>query len=175
VSARRSVAHVVCFGNAWHGDDGFGQHVFRCLQANGVLPPGVMAFDAGTAGLNALGYFDGCAKAVMVDAVRTGARVGTVHRLLPGDLAPPGAEFSLHELGVSTLLAALATSRRPPDVVLIGAEVAGVHTFTQQLSAPLEAAVAAATRLVLLECRPRTAGTGRKVPSRAPETGYIDR
>jgi len=176
VSARRSVAHVVCFGNAWHGDDGFGQHVFRCLQANGVLPPGVMAFDAGTAGLYALGYFDGCAKAVMVDAVRTGARVGTVHRLLPSDLAPPRAEFSLHELGVCTLLAALATaSRHPPDVVLIGAEVGDVQTFTEQLSAPLEAAVAAATRLVLRECRPRTAGTGRKVPSRAPETGYIDR
>ena len=62
------LTHVVCFGNAWHGDDGFGQHVLR------RLPAGIPAFDAGTAGLNALGYFEGCDKAVIVDAVRTGAR-----------------------------------------------------------------------------------------------------
>ena len=65
------------------------------------LPPGVRAFDAGTAGLNALGYFEGCAKAVIVDAVRTGARPGTLHRLLPADLESPARELSLHELGVS--------------------------------------------------------------------------
>ena len=98
--------HVICFGNPWHGDDGFGQHVFR------RLPPGVTAFDAGTAGLNALGYFEGCAKAVIVDAVRTGARAGTLHRLVPSDLEIPSGEFSLHELGVSTVLAALARPTR---------------------------------------------------------------
>ena len=133
---------MICFGNAWHGDDGFGQHVLR------RLPAGVTAFDAGTAGLNALGYFEGCDKAVIVDAVRTGAPVGTVHRLLPRDLDPPSGEFSLHELGVGAVLAAL---REPPDVVLVGAEVGEVHAFTDRLSAPVEAAVPEAVRLVLRE------------------------
>jgi hydrogenase maturation protease len=137
-----SAVHVVCFGNAWHGDDGFGHHVFQSL------PPGIAAFDAGTAGLNALGYFEGCAKAVIVDAVRTGAPVGTVHRLLPHDLETPSGEFSLHELGVSAILAALP---EPPDVVLIGAEVGELRTFTDRLSAPVEAAVPAAVQLVLRE------------------------
>jgi hydrogenase maturation protease len=63
---------VVCFGNPWHGDDGFGLHVLR------RLPGEVDAFDAGTAGLDALPYLESCAKAVLVDAVRTGAPVGTV-------------------------------------------------------------------------------------------------
>jgi hydrogenase maturation protease len=134
--------HVVCFGNAWHGDDGFGQHVLR------RLPPGIRAFDAGTAGLNALGYFEGCEKAVIVDAVRTGAPVGTVHRLLPDDLEPSSDAFSLHELGVGAVVAAL---REPPDVVLVGAEVGEVHAFTDRLSAPVEAAVPQAVRLVLSE------------------------
>jgi hydrogenase maturation protease len=133
---------VICFGNAWHGDDGFGQHVLR------RLPAGVPAFDAGTAGLNALGYFEGCDKAVIVDAVRTGAPVGTVHRLLPRDLEPPSGELSLHELGVGAVLAAL---HEPPDVVLVGAEVGEVHAFTDRLSAPVEAAVPEAVRLVLRE------------------------
>jgi hydrogenase maturation protease len=142
-----SGTHVVCFGNAWHGDDGFGQHVLRSL------PAGIEAFDAGTAGLDALGYFEDCDKAVIVDAVRTGAPVGTVHRLLPGDLAIPGDELSLHELGVSSVLAALP---EPPDVVIIGAEVGEVRAFSDRLSAPVAAAVPEAVELVLREVRSRS-------------------
>jgi len=153
VSDGRSVAHVVCFGNSWHGDDGFGPHVFRRLQQSGVLPHGVKAFDAGTAGLNALPYFENCAKAVVVDAVRTGGREGTVHRLVPAELQPPGAGFSLHELGVSSLLAALgAIAGDPPEVVIIGGEVGELRTFTPRLSAPLEAALPVALGLIIREC-----------------------
>jgi Ni,Fe-hydrogenase maturation factor len=59
-----------------------------------------------------------------------------------------GDAFSLHELGVGAVVAAL---REPPDVVLVGAEVGEVHAFTDRLSAPLEAAVPEAVRLVLSE------------------------
>ena len=55
---------VLCFGNPWHGDDAFGLHVLRRLPAD------IEAFDAGTAGLNALPYLESCARAVLVDAVR---------------------------------------------------------------------------------------------------------
>jgi hydrogenase maturation protease len=113
------------------------------------LPSNIPAFDAGTAGLNALGYFEACAKAVIVDAVRTGARPGTLHRLLPSDLEIPSGEFSLHELGASTVLAALSD---PPDVVLIGAEVGKLRAFSDRLSPPVAAAVPEAVRLVLREC-----------------------
>lgn len=140
-------ARIVCFGNPWHGDDGFGHHVFR------RLPRGVAAVDAGTAGLDALPQFEGCAKAVVVDAVRTGGRIGAVHRLVPSELEPPGGELSLHDLGVNSLLRALAVLlREPPDVVLIGAEVGEIRTFTDRLSPPLEAALPTAVRLVLREC-----------------------
>ena len=153
MSGGASFAHVVCFGNPWHGDDGFGQHVFRRLHERGGLPCGVAAFDGGTAGLDALPYFEGCAKAVIVDAVRTGGRIGTVHRLVPSDLEPPGGELSLHDLGVSDLLAALAVLRHDvPEVVLIGAEVSEIRTFNDRLSGPLEAAVPTAVRQALLEC-----------------------
>ena len=153
MSGGPSSAHVICFGNRWHGDDGFGQHVLRRLHERGGLPWGVAAFDGGTAGLDALPYFEGCDKAVVVDAVRTGGRIGTVHRLAPTDLEPFGGELSLHELGVSGLLAALAVLPHDvPDVVLIGAEVSEIRTFSDRLSAPLEAALPTAVRLVLLEC-----------------------
>jgi hydrogenase maturation protease len=136
--------HVVCFGNALHGDDGFGRHVFR------GLPPEIEAFDAGIAGLDALPYFEGCAKAVIVDALRTGAPAGTVHRLAPDDLAPPVGALSLHELGVSGLLAALGD--RGPEVVIVGAEAGEVRPFGDGLSAPLAAALPEVIRLVVREC-----------------------
>ena len=136
-----------------HGDDGFGNHVFRRLCRRDDLPPAVELFDAGIAGLDALPLLDGCAKAVIVDAVRVGAPVGTLHRLVASDLEPPGGEVSLHELGVSSLLAALpAVSSEPPEVVVIGAEVGSARAFTDALSAPLQDVLPAAVAMVLREC-----------------------
>lgn len=146
--------HVVCLGNPWHGDDGFGRHVFERLRERDDLPSYVELFDAGIAGLDVLRQLDGCAKAVIVDAVRIGAPVGTVHRLQASDLEPTGGELSLHELGLSGLLAALpAVTRDPPEIVVIGAQVAGVSAFTEALSPPLQDAVPAAVAMVLCEAR----------------------
>jgi hydrogenase maturation protease len=161
-----SEPRVICFGNPWHGDDGFGHHVFLRLHEHGVD-----AVDAGIAGLDALPYFAGCARAVVVDAVRTGGPVGAIHRLRPAELQPPGGELSLHAVGVSGVLAALvAVHEQPPDVVLIGAEVGLLGPFSNCLSAPVEAAVPTAVRLVLRELRggqPSVAGAGDATGSRS--------
>jgi hydrogenase maturation protease len=155
VTGAPAAVHVVCLGNPWHGDDGFGHHVLRSLRERDDLPPGVELFDAGIAGLDALPRFDRCAKAIIVDAVRVGAPAGTLHRLVPGDFEPPGGELSLHELGLPGLLAALrAVSSHPPEVVVIGAEVERVRAFTEALSAPLREALPAAAAMVVRECRP---------------------
>ena len=69
--------HIVCFGNLWQGDDGFGIHVFRRL-CEMRLPSQVKVFDAGTAGLSALEYFENCRKVVIVDAMKSGAPAGRV-------------------------------------------------------------------------------------------------
>jgi hydrogenase 3 maturation protease len=153
VTSAQAGVHVVCFGNPLHGDDGFGHHVFRRLCQRDDLPPAIELFEAGIAGLDALAQFDGCAKAVIVDAVRVGAPIGTLHRLAPSDLEPPGAELSLHELGLPSLLAALpAVSSHQPEVVVIGAQVGRVRPFTEGLSAPLQNLLPAAVAMVLREC-----------------------
>jgi hydrogenase maturation protease len=141
--------HVVCFGNVLHGDDGFGIHVYRRLRDEALA-----IFDAGTAGLDALSCFEGCTRAVIVDAVRAGGTVGTVHCLAGSDLERGGGEFSLHDLGIPSLLAALAAvTPEPPEIVVIGAEVGEISPFTDALSPRLEAAVPEAVRLVLRETR----------------------
>jgi hydrogenase maturation protease len=147
-----AAACVLCLGNRWHGDDGFGHHVFQLLHDQGTLPAGVELVDAGVAGLNALRWLDGATKAVVVDAVRVGAPVGTVHRLAARELASPDGELSLHELGLTSLLAAHAAIRGDaPEVVVIGAQVGRIHAFTEALSAPLRAAVPAAAAMAARE------------------------
>ena len=54
--------HIICFGNLWRGDDGFGIHVFRELNKGCVLPKHVKVFEGGVAGLQALPYFEDCRK-----------------------------------------------------------------------------------------------------------------
>ena len=138
-----AAACVLCLGNPWHGDDGFGHHVFQRLHVLHALPPSVTLVDAGVAGLNALGWLDGCAKAVLVDAVRVGARVGTVQRLDASELESPG-----DELGLASLLAAHAAVGDVAELVVIGAEVGPVRAFTDVLSPPLRAAVPTAAAMV---------------------------
>jgi hydrogenase 3 maturation protease len=154
--------HIVCFGNAWHGDDGFGLHVLRRLRDEHRLPAHVCAFDAGTAGLNALPLFEGCSKAVLVDAINTGANIGQVHRVSLQDCAPNTDQQGMHGGGVEDLLAALPVAfadGTAPELVLIAAEIGQITPFTTVLSPPVAAAIAPAVELVMLElARPSPAG-----------------
>jgi hydrogenase maturation protease len=148
--------HVVCFGNPWQGDDGFGTHVFRRLRDLRDLPGHVRMFDAGIAGLGAISYFEGCRKAVIVDALKTGGRVGRVRRLRAAELVLPGPELSLHAFGVAHLLTALPIvfeGRAMPEVMIIGAEIGDVCRFTDELTPPLRAAIDRAARLVRRETK----------------------
>jgi len=146
--------HVICFGNPWQGDDGFGIHIFRRLRELHNLPPQVKVFDAGIAGLAAVGFFEDCSKVVIVDALKTGGRVGRVRRLRLDDLDPPGPELSLHAFGVAHLLTALPVlfeGRARPEIVVIGAEIGEVRRCTDELTPPQEAAIDRAVRLVRRE------------------------
>jgi hydrogenase maturation protease len=143
--------HVICFGNSLHGDDGFGPAVLARLRRES-LPANVTLFDGGVAGLAALGCFEGCAKAVVVDALRSGARPGSVRRLGPGDLAPSD-EISLHGLGVAHVVEALALGPgAAPEVVLVCAEIAALRPFAPGLSPEMAAAIEPAIALVRAEC-----------------------
>jgi hydrogenase maturation protease len=121
--SNHAAVHILCFGNPWHGDDGFGLHVLRRLREERCLPPHVRTFDAGTAGLNALPLFDGCTKAVLVDAVKTGANIGQLHRLSLNDCVANADHHGAHGAGVESLHAALPSAFADstiPELVLIG-------------------------------------------------------
>ena len=112
-----AAVHVVCLGNPWHGDDGFGRHVFRRLRQRDDLPAGGRAVRRGdrrprrpAAGSTAAPRRSSWTRC---ESARPSAPSTAS---LPSDLEPPGDELSLHELGLSSLLAALrgGLERRRP-------------------------------------------------------------
>jgi hydrogenase maturation protease len=109
-------------------------------------------FDSEIASLGAIGYFEGCRKAVIVDALKAGGPVGRVRRLCAADLVMHGPELSLHAFGVAHFLSGLPIvfeGRAMPEVVIIGAEIGDARWFTDKLSPPLRAAIDKTARLVL--------------------------
>lgn len=160
------MTRILCFGNPWQGDDGFGIHVYRRLRN---APPRENTqdrlFEVGLRGLDALPLFDGCKTVILVDALRDAEfPAGTVRILSADDIAhddaPHGAGACGHGLGVNFLLRALAaTHPDPPEVTLIGAVADRIVPFTETLSPALRNAM----EPVLDEILRRVAAAGARL------------
>ena len=120
---------VVGLGQALRGDDGVGAAVVaRWRERYGRRH----ALDVTTEfldqpGLNLIDHLRGQPRAILVDAVRGGGAVGTLHQLTAGDLAAfePGGE-SAHGWGVAETLALarqVSPEVVPPDLRILGIEV----------------------------------------------------
>lgn len=137
--------HVICFGNELHGDDGFGPAVHARLAAAPV-PDHVRVLRADIAGLAAIGCFEGCGLAIVVDALRGFGPAGSLHELAAADFAADAARAEapagFHGAGLGALLALLpAALERLPQIRLVGVEAAHVAPFSPGLSASVAARV----------------------------------
>lgn len=139
--------NILCFGNPLHGDDGFGQEVYRQLSAL-PCPPDLRLIDAGTPGPAALYWFQHCEEAVIVDATEPQGQ--------PGRLSQPAAlDFGVetvatgHGVGVGYLLQALATlPESMPRIRILVAEAAEISPFRPGLSPAVAAAANQAAALL---------------------------
>ena len=149
---------VVGLGDADRGDDGVGVVVAHRLAARGA--DGIeVAVHHDPASL--LDLWAGRDRVVVVDAVRSGAPAGTVHRLLLGagrEPLPASAwaatgRGGTHALGLATAVElARALHRLPTHLVVLGVEAASFG-HGEPLSAPVAAAVPAVVEQVLREVR----------------------
>lgn len=142
--------HIICLGNLWWGDDGFGIHVYRQL-AKQPLPSHVTLYDAGTLGLGASTCFANCQTAIVVDALENLGEVGKVHRLTGEDVINSDVgDYTTHTIGLNYLLQLLPLimeNQELPNMVIYVAELAEVN-LTDQLSVPMQKAVAETVKLI---------------------------
>jgi len=123
-------------------DDGVGLHVLQRLRARG-LPEGVEAVELGTGGLALMDLLEGYERAVIVDAIVTGAPPGTIHLLSGNDMARAAHLGPGHDVDLPTALeiAAGVLGRQMPAVVVVAIEAADLCTFSETLSEKVEAAL----------------------------------
>ncbi len=136
---------VVGIGPSLRGDDSAGPQAVGRWQARRASkgPASVRAICLEAPGLSLLDVLEAARRVVIVDAVRSGAAPGTLHRISPDVLAAFGADSrSAHGWGVGETLALarlVCPERLPESLCIIGIEVDSV-----QPGSGLSPAVAAA-------------------------------
>jgi len=132
---------VIGVGNTILSDDGVGVHAARLLQGDPRVPAGVTILDGGTIGLELLPYSSDASRVLFLDAVNSGEAPGTLTRMTARDLLDTSVGWSVHQLGVADLVAALAlVSTRAQDIVVLGVQPANTDWGTS-LSPDVEAAL----------------------------------
>ncbi len=148
---RRHPVLVLGIGNILLRDEGVGVRVIEQMQKM-VLPDHVDLVDGGTAGANLLDVLSERQKVIIIDAMQTDCKPGTIVRFTSDNLDPPdGVGMSLHELGLGE---ALTMTRQlgcaPKDVVVLGIKPKNIECGLE-LSAEIAASVPMIIELVLAE------------------------
>lgn len=142
---------VLGIGNLLLKDEGVGVHLVQKL-ASIVSDANVNIIDAGTYPDFLSLVDDGTDKLIIIDAVKTGDKPGTIYRFSFDDVdldsAPP---ISLHDIGVSHSLKMMALlNRQLKSTVVIGIEPKTID-FGLELSPEVEGKLSEIVKLVLQE------------------------
>ena len=129
---------IIGVGNDFRGDDAAGLELVRSLAP----APGVSVREFAGDAVGLLDVWEGIDAVVIVDAVRSGAAAGTLHRFDASATAVPAtfAHSSSHTIGVAEAIElARRLHRLPKRVVLFG-----IEGTRYDAGAPLSPDVAAA-------------------------------
>ncbi len=124
------------------------QEVERLIPASPEIEVGLDYWG----GLRLMERMIGFDRAIIIDAICTGASPGTIHLLNPDDI-PTQRSSSAHDVNLTTALELghQAGAHLPPteDILLIGVEAADVQTFDESLTPEVEDALPAAVEAVM--------------------------
>jgi len=144
---------ILGVGNILLKDEGVGVHVVNRLKEM-PLPVNVEVLDGGTAGLDLTDFIANRKKLIVIDAVKTGEKPGTIFRLTEENLSiKPKAIMSFHEID---LLDALHMSHvmdeKPEEIIVIGIEPKDMSDGTE-LSPEIEERIPRIIEVVMEELR----------------------
>ncbi len=148
------IIKIIGIGQSLRGDDAAGLravHLWSEMYQAKLNRPNLKVVMAYIPGLGLLGLLEGSAVAILVDAVRSGAEPGTLHRINEDQLSAFGrGSGSAHGWGVAESLAMgrqLNFPGLPARLILLGIE-AGSLTVGEALRPPVESALPEAARLI---------------------------
>ena len=115
---------ILGIGNILLKDEGIGVHVVNRLKEMD-LPENVEVLDGGTAGLELVDFIENREKLIVIDAVKTGDKPGTICRLTEANLQiKPKGIMSFHEIDFldALYLSEVMKNNTPKEIVVIGIE-----------------------------------------------------
>ena len=112
---------VLGIGNILQKDEGIGVHVVnQMIGSDCAIPVNVELFDGGTSGYDLLPLMSGRRKIVIVDALKTDDRPGSIYRFSADHLVGHNYVYSLHDMGVKKLVDMLRLMGENPEIEIIG-------------------------------------------------------
>jgi len=144
---------IIGLGNEYRRDDAVGLVVARRLRE--AAPESVLVLEETGEGASLLESWRDADTVILIDAVRSGAKPGTVHRIdaQAQPIAKQFFRFSTHAFGVAEAVElARALGRLPPRLIVYGIEVKGFESGVG-LSPEVEAVAEEVVERVLAEIR----------------------
>jgi hydrogenase maturation protease len=143
---------IIGLGNPLVSDDSVGLRVVAELKTLLAGRPEVEVTEDYRGGLQLMERMVGYDRAIIIDAICTGAKPGTIHHLTP-DAIPTQRSASAHDVNLPT---ALEFGRRAGEhlprnehIRIVGIEAEEVLTFSEQCTPAVEAAVSHAVQDVI--------------------------
>ena len=130
------------------GDDRVGWYVIECLQHafKPELQKTLLSCDR--PGLRLLTLMKNARKVILIDAIKTGAKVGTVHCFKGDALFEITACLSTHHLDLAqTLRLAKNLNVLPDELMIYGIEIDAIY-FQEVLSVPVKKAAQQLTKML---------------------------
>ena len=143
---------ILGLGNPLITDDSVGLRVVAELRGRLADRPDVDVAEDYWGGLRLMEQMVGYQRAIVIDAIQTGAKPGTIHRLATGDI-PTQRSASAHDVNLPT---ALALGREaglalPEDrhIVLVGIEAEDILNFGETCTPAVAESIPRAVAAVL--------------------------
>ena len=128
---------IAGLGNLLLQDDGVGVHAVHALPK--TPPPGAQVVDIGTGVLQGLHLYEWADTVRVLDPLPAGGQPGTLYAGRDDDVADPGIEASLHELGLMAALKFIKPEKRP-EVYVLGVEPKTID-YGLELTPPVQVAL----------------------------------
>jgi hydrogenase maturation protease len=143
---------VLGLGNPIVSDDSVGLRVAEHLKIRLADRSDIEVSEDYWGGLRLMERLAGYSRAVVIDAICTGAPPGTLHRLTPDDIGTQRSA-SAHDVNLATALAfgRLSGVTLPDNrhIILVGVEAEDILNFGERCTSAVEAAILPAVEMVI--------------------------